>query len=53
MTVLSSLDSSIMPLDLVSYGRLATAVKKAHLLASYDEEKDKVEYLSLEWAAMG
>ncbi|KDE06053.1 hypothetical protein MVLG_03607 [Microbotryum lychnidis-dioicae p1A1 Lamole] len=53
LTVLSSLDQKIMPLDLISYGRLATAVKKAHLLASWDEKEDKVEYFSLEWAAMG
>ncbi|SCV68682.1 BQ2448_803 [Microbotryum intermedium] len=53
LTVLSSSDQNIMPLDLISYGRLATAVKKAHLLASWDEKEDKVEYFSLEWAAMG
>lgn len=53
LTVLTTPTTSIMPLDLVAYGRLATAVKKAHLLASWDEETDKVEYLSLEWAAFG
>lgn len=42
-----------MPLDLVSYGRLATAVKKAHLLASWDDKAEKAEYFSLEWAAFG
>lgn len=42
-----------MPLDLVAYGRLATAVKKSHLLASWNEEKGEADYLSLEWAAFG
>ena len=52
-----------MPLDLVAYGRLATAVKKAHLLASWSDDDDddqeegqgqgKAQYLSLEWAAFG
>jgi len=41
------------PLDLVAYGRLATGVKKAHLLCSYDERDGSVSYMSLEWAAMG
>ncbi|GAA5966331.1 hypothetical protein JCM3765_005260 [Sporobolomyces pararoseus] len=59
LTVLSTSVTTIMPLDLVAYGRLATAVKKAHLLASWDEQADeeggqgKAQYLSLEWAAFG
>ncbi|CEQ39959.1 SPOSA6832_01520, partial [Sporobolomyces salmonicolor] len=53
LTVLSTPLTAIMPLDLVAYGRLATAVKKAHLLASYDADKGAAEYLSLEWAAFG
>ncbi|GAA5905096.1 tRNA splicing endonuclease subunit SEN34 [Sporobolomyces salmoneus] len=58
LTMLSSPVTTIMPLDLVAYGRLATAVKKAHLLSSWNEEggedgKGKAEYLSLEWAAFG
>ncbi|GAA5878694.1 hypothetical protein JCM1840_000203 [Sporobolomyces johnsonii] len=53
LTVLSTPLTALMPLDLVAYGRLATAVKKAHLLASYDDEKRAAEYLSLEWAAFG
>ncbi|GAA5922002.1 hypothetical protein JCM1841_000730 [Sporobolomyces salmonicolor] len=53
LTVLSTPLTTIMPLDLVAYGRLATAVKKAHLLASYDADKGAAEYLSLEWAAFG
>lgn len=42
-----------MPLDLVAYGRLATAVKKAHLLASWNDQTSAADYLSLEWAAFG
>ncbi|MBW0512075.1 hypothetical protein O181_051790 [Austropuccinia psidii MF-1] len=52
-TVISDPQASIAPLSLVSYGRLATAVKKAHLLACWDEETNTVNYLSLEWAGMG
>lgn len=52
-------------MDIVAYGRLATGVKKAHLLASWidDDEliegqeeverKGRAEYFSLEWSAFG
>lgn len=53
LTVLATPTTSIMPLDLVAYGRLATAVKKAHLLAAWNDEKGEAEYASLEWAAFG
>lgn len=53
LTVLSTPSTTIMPLDLVAYGRLATAVKKAHLLGSWDGDKGEAEYASLEWAAFG
>lgn len=53
LTVLSSPNSTILPLDLIAYGRLATAVKKAHLLASWNEKEEKADYFSLEWAAFG
>ncbi|KAM0792264.1 hypothetical protein ACM66B_004956 [Microbotryomycetes sp. NB124-2] len=53
LTVLLTPRTTIMPLDLVAYGRLATAVKKAHLLASWDSETQKADYFSLEWAAFG
>jgi tRNA-splicing endonuclease subunit Sen34 len=42
-----------MPLDLVAYGRLATAVKKAHLLGCWDVKAEAAAYASLEWAAFG
>ncbi|GAA6016934.1 hypothetical protein JCM11491_006917 [Sporobolomyces phaffii] len=59
LTVLSTPVTAIMPLDLVAYGRLATAVKKAHLLASWNardgdrDDEGEADYLSLEWAAFG
>ncbi|GJN88574.1 hypothetical protein Rhopal_001540-T1 [Rhodotorula paludigena] len=53
LTVLSSPKTTIMPLDLVAYGRLATGVKKAHLLGTWDADKGVVSYASLEWAAFG
>lgn len=51
--VLESPKEEIFPLDIVSWGRLATAVKKACLLASWDNKAQKVRYLSLEWAGFG
>jgi tRNA-splicing endonuclease subunit Sen34 len=52
-TVIPSLEQEIRPIDLVSMGRLATAVKKAHLLCGYDGASEEVSFYSLEWAAMG
>ncbi|CAH7683111.1 hypothetical protein PPACK8108_LOCUS16418 [Phakopsora pachyrhizi] len=52
-TVISDPLRLIEPLAIVSYGRLATAVKKSHLLACWDEETDEVRYMSLEWAGIG
>ncbi|KAG0147300.1 hypothetical protein CROQUDRAFT_670589 [Cronartium quercuum f. sp. fusiforme G11] len=52
-TVVASPSMEINPIDLVSFGRLATAVKKAHLLACWDSETNSIEFLSLEWAGMG
>lgn len=52
-TVISDPQKLIAPLSLVSYGRLATAVKKSHLLACWDEKNQRTQFLSLEWAGMG
>lgn len=52
-TVLESPQQGILPLDIVSWGRLATAVKKASLLAAWDSKTEKVVYISLEWAGFG
>lgn len=53
LTVLPTPVSEISPIDIVSWGRLATAVKKAHLLASWDYQMEQAQYLSLEWAGFG
>ncbi|TIA74262.1 hypothetical protein E3P91_01034 [Wallemia ichthyophaga] len=53
VTVLESMSSSIKPIDIVALGRLGTTVKKVHLLASYNDKTDKVDYISLEWAGFG
>ncbi|PLW53296.1 hypothetical protein PCANC_06190 [Puccinia coronata f. sp. avenae] len=52
-TVIEDPHKPIAPLSLVSYGRLATAVKKSHLLACWDNRTQTVRFLSLEWAGMG
>lgn len=52
-TVVPSPSAPINPLDLVAFGRLATAVKKAHLLAGWDDETGEVTMMSMEWAGMG
>ena len=49
-----SLDSgNLDPINLVSWGRLATAVKKSHLLAEWNQRTGQIKYLSLEWAGFG
>lgn len=53
LTVLADPETPIMPLDIVAYGRLATAVKKAHLMGSWNEKESRADYFSLEWAAIG
>lgn len=53
VTVLESMTSTIKPIDIVALGRLGTTVKKVHLLASYNDKTDKVDYISLEWAGFG
>ena len=48
----SSEDTRIAPLDLVAYGRLATGVKKAHLLCTYDEPTGEIGALKLSMLSM-
>lgn len=40
-------------MEIVAYGRLGTTVKKVHVLATYNNEQNKVDYISLEWAGFG
>lgn len=53
VTVLEDTSSVIKPLDIVALGRLGTTVKKVHLLTSYNNKTEKVDYISLEWAGFG
>lgn len=50
VSVIPSPNSIINPIEIVAWGRLATTVKKAHLLACWDSRANSVEYISLEWA---
>lgn len=40
-------------MQIVAYGRLGTATKKAHLLCGWDEETKTVDYYSIEWGYFG
>ncbi|CDZ98356.1 tRNA splicing endonuclease [Phaffia rhodozyma] len=50
-TALPSPDSTITPMEIVAWGRLGTATKKSHLICSWDEKTDQVDFYSLEWAS--
>ncbi|KDR81826.1 hypothetical protein GALMADRAFT_152639 [Galerina marginata CBS 339.88] len=52
-TVMESPIASLRPMEIVAHGRLGTATKKAHLLCGWDDEKQEVSYLSIEWAGFG
>ncbi|KAF8911149.1 hypothetical protein CPB84DRAFT_1672286 [Gymnopilus junonius] len=52
-TVIESPMASLRPMEIVAHGRLGTATKKAHLLCGWDDEKQEVSYLSIEWAGFG
>ncbi|CAG8534597.1 10070_t:CDS:2 [Acaulospora colombiana] len=40
----------ISPLDIVTFGRLGTAVKKSYMLCSWDQNLNKPTYVCVEWA---
>jgi tRNA-splicing endonuclease subunit Sen34 len=50
-TALLGMDEVIRPMQLVAWGRLGTATKKAHLLCGWSDEEKEVEFFSLEWAS--
>ena len=52
VTVMQGLRADISPLDIVAWGRLATAVKKSHLLATVSST-GAIDYITLEWAGFG
>ena len=44
----------LRPIDIVAYGRLGTATKKAHLLCGWDDEQRVVtDMFSVEWSGFG
>ncbi|CAI2175302.1 16768_t:CDS:2 [Funneliformis geosporum] len=46
-------DRIISPMDIITFGRLGTAVKKSYILCSWDQHQDKAVYHSLEWSGFG
>lgn len=63
-TTLETPDTIIRPMELVAWGRLGTATKKAHLICCYDEnarrghgdkpaDQGEIEFYSLEWGNFG
>ncbi|PPQ68928.1 hypothetical protein CVT25_009022 [Psilocybe cyanescens] len=52
-SVVESPLASLRPMEIVAHGRLGTATKKAHLLCGWDDDKQEVSYLSIEWAGFG
>lgn len=52
-SIVDSLDTPIIPMEIIAHGRLGTATKKAHLLCCWNDLKTEVSYLSIEWAGFG
>ncbi|KDQ12352.1 hypothetical protein BOTBODRAFT_189340 [Botryobasidium botryosum FD-172 SS1] len=52
-TVFPTPTSLLRPMDIVAFGRLGTATKKAHLLCGWDQKTGEVDYYSIEWASFG
>ncbi|OBZ75421.1 putative tRNA-splicing endonuclease subunit tsp-4 [Grifola frondosa] len=52
-SVINSPTTPIRPMEVVAHGRLGTATKKSHLFCEWDNEKQEVSYLSVEWAGFG
>ncbi|CAG8656373.1 8513_t:CDS:2, partial [Funneliformis mosseae] len=47
------IDRIISPMDIITFGRLGTAVKKSYMLCSWDQQQDKAVYHCLEWSGFG
>lgn len=43
----------LRPLEIVAHGRLGTGTRKSHLICSWDQETQKIECFSIEWAGFG
>lgn len=52
VSVMRNSEDGVSPLDIVAWGRLATAVKKSHLIAAPSRD-GPVNYITLEWAGFG
>ncbi|KZO95713.1 tRNA-intron endonuclease catalytic domain-like protein [Calocera viscosa TUFC12733] len=52
-TAFAGLAAGLRPMDVVAFGRLGTATKKAHLLCAWEEGTGEVTYFSIEWANFG
>ncbi|GBB86151.1 hypothetical protein RclHR1_01260022 [Rhizophagus clarus] len=51
-TVLDT-DKTISPMDIITFGRLGTSVKKSYMLCSWNQQEDKAIYFCLEWSGFG
>ncbi|KZT60368.1 hypothetical protein CALCODRAFT_522978 [Calocera cornea HHB12733] len=52
-TALAGRDGTVRPMEVIAFGRLGTATKKAHLLCGWDEGTGQVSFFSIEWANFG
>lgn len=43
----------ISPMDIITFGRLGTTVKKSYMLCSWNQQEDKAIYFCLEWSGYG
>lgn len=53
VTVVETDSAALRPMEIVAHGRLGTATKKAHLLCSWDDNAQKADVFSIEWAGFG
>ncbi|CAG8830683.1 1137_t:CDS:2, partial [Gigaspora rosea] len=44
------MNKEISPMDIITFGRMGTAVKKSYMLCSWDMNEDKAVYVCIEWA---
>jgi len=47
------IDKTISPMDIITFGRLGTTVKKSYMLCSWNQQQDKAVYFCLEWSGFG
>ncbi|KAF0479757.1 tRNA-intron endonuclease catalytic domain-like protein [Gigaspora margarita] len=44
------MNKELSPMDIITFGRMGTAVKKSYMLCSWDTNEDKAVYVCIEWA---